>query len=584
MDDLSFQMENGTVVLRLRGPICDNSDRLLSSDIFRRFLWNTINQLNHRNSRLTGIFDHKPASYEDMEMLISTFKLLVNLPADQVVRVIDDSDQFFRDPQLFNDFVEYCYNYWRSLQRFIICESDVNRFDRRPYRTFHESAERLMHLVRSTYRDIQEHIIGYPPRIYRQVGAGAEVSAIARAYPGYLPKGAYQKLNEIEIIRQMLIYPPLIFNPPMNKRKGTFEQVITNPLTPVQIDPSQWLCYPAKIGPLLVMVYFSRRFYELGFALCNLFELANDEELCRKPDAVFLFGIPTNTDRVSASSETIFYKDEENDLLVATIPDKPEFGYFGYVKKMALTLHNIKMMQIGRMPFHGALFHLTFKGGKSSTVLLMGDTGAGKSETLEALRQNGAEELEDVQIIADDMGSLEIGADGRIYGYGTETGAFVRLDDLQPGYAFGQLDRMILMNAGETNARVVVPITTYATITRGFPLDYVLYVNNYEAVDDNHLALEMFDRPEDALTVYRRGRVMSKGTTNTTGVVESFFANVFGPVQFPEKYDALAEKYFNTMFENHIIVGQIRTQLGVPGSEQSGPANAAESLLKECNE
>jgi hypothetical protein len=583
MDDLSFQMENGTVVFRMRGPICDTSDRLLSSDIFRRFFWNVINDLSRRNSRLIGIFDHQPVTYEDMGMLIDTLKLLVKLPADQVMRVITDSKQFFRDPQLFNDFIEYSYNYWRSLQRFLICEADINRYDRRPYRTFHESAERLMHLVRSTYRDIQEHIMGYSPRIYRQVGAGAEVAAIARAFPGYLPKGAYQKLNDIEVIRQMLIYPPLIFNPPTNKRKGMFEQVFTNPLTPVQIDSSQWLCYPAKIGPLLVMIYFSRRFYELGFALCNLFELANDEELCRKPDAIFLFGVPQNTDRVSASSETIFYQDEENDLVVGTIPDKPEFGYFGYLKKMALTLHNIKMMHIGRMPFHGALFHLTFKGGKSSTVLLMGDTGAGKSETLEALRQNGAAELEDVLVIADDMGSLEVGKDGKVYGFGTETGAYVRLDDLQPGYAFGQLDRMILMNAGETNARVVVPITTYETITRGFTLDHVLYANNFEVVDDQHPGLELFTSPEDALPVFRTGRVMSKGTTNTTGVVETFFANVFGPAQFPDQYDKLSVAYFKQMFNTGVRVGQMRTQLGIHGLEQTGPAIAAQALLKECN-
>lgn len=584
MDDLSFQMENGTVVFRMRGPICDNSERLLSSDIFRRFFWNVINELSRRNSRLINIFDHQPVTYEDMELLIRVLKLLVKLPAEQVVRVVDGSEPFFRDPQLFNDFIEYNYNYWRSLQRFLICEADHTGYDRRPYHTFHESAERLMHLVRSTYRDLQEHTVGYSPRIYRQVGAGVEVAAIARAYPGYLPKGVYQKLNEIEVIRQMLIYPPLIFNPAMNKRKGQFEQVFTNPLTPVQIDPNQWLCYPAKIGPLVVMLYFSRRFYELGFALCNLFELASDEELCRKPDAIFLFGIPQNTDRVSATNETIFFLDEENDLIVGTIPDKTEFAYFGYLKKMALTLHNIKMMRIGRMPFHGAMFHLTFKGGKSSTVLLMGDTGAGKSETLEALRQNAAEELEDVQVIADDMGSLEINPDGRVVGYGTETGAYVRLDDLQPGYAFGQLDRMILMNAGETNARVVVPITTYKTITRGFPIDHVLYANNYEPVDEQHPAVSQFNSVEEALPIFRRGRVMSKGTTNTTGVVETYFANVFGPAQFPDLYDQLSQAYFKQMFNTGVFIGQMRTQLGIKGYEQTGPAIAAQALLKECNQ
>ena len=34
------------------------------------------------------------------------------------------------------------------------------------------------------------------------------------------------------------------------------------------------------------------------------------------------------------------------------------------------------------------------------------------------------------------MGSLQI-REGEVVGLGTEIGAFVRLDDLQPGYAYG---------------------------------------------------------------------------------------------------------------------------------------------------
>ena len=32
------------------------------------------------------------------------------------------------------------------------------------------------------------------------------------------------------------------------------------------------------------------------------------------------------------------------------------------------------------------------------------------------------------------MGSLDMDEEGNIIGYGTEIGAFVRLDDLQPGF------------------------------------------------------------------------------------------------------------------------------------------------------
>ena len=58
--------------------------------------------------------------------------------------------------------------------------------------------------------------------------------------------------------------------------------------------------------------------------------------------------------------------------------------------------------------------------------------GAGKSESLEAFRSLGEEYISDMTVIFDDMGVLKIAQDG-IYGYGTEIGAFVRLDDLDQG-------------------------------------------------------------------------------------------------------------------------------------------------------
>jgi hypothetical protein len=275
----------------------------------------------------------------------------------------------------------------------------------------------------------------------------------------------------------------------------------------------------------------------------------------------------------------VFYEDHANDMLVGAVPGRSEFGYFGYLKKMALTLHNIKMMKMGRMPFHGALFNITVRGHGSHTVLIMGDTGAGKSETIEALRTSCADELEDLVTVADDMGSLEISETGEVMGYGTETGAFVRLDDLQTGYAFGQIDRTIIMSPDQTNARVVLPVTTYHNIVCGFPIDIVLYANNYEPVDEQHPTVQSFSSPEEALDVFRAGKVMSKGTTTTTGMVQTFFANVFGPQQYPEMYDALAEKFFTQYFKNGAYVGQMRTQLGIPGKEHSGPESSAHGLL-----
>ncbi|MCK5738494.1 phosphoenolpyruvate carboxykinase, partial [bacterium] len=477
-------------------------------------------------------------------------------------------------------FVEALYNYWREFERFVVCDSEGDGLDKRPYRTFNDTVEKLINLVRGSYRDIQENITGKHPIIYRQVSAGAEISSIALPKKMDLPQKDRSKLDGIPFIRQILLYPPLLLNPPMNKRTGAFQRVDQNPLELVNLDTSEWLCYPARVGAQLILVYFHEKFFELGFSLSNLFELADDEALKQKPDAVFLYGVPGNKIDGMAELPTVFFDDEENDLLIGAIPARNEFGYFGYLKKMILTLHNIKTMKQGKMPYHGAMVQILLKNNKSATILIIGDTGTGKSETLEAFKTLSAEKVREIVIIADDMGSLAQDADGNIVGFGTETGAFVRLDDLQPGYAFGQLDRTIIMNPSQQNARVILPVTTYENIVKGFPVDYVLYANNYEKVDESHAIIERLDSSENALSIFRDGAAMSKGTTTSTGLVHTYFVNVFGAMQYREKHDKIARQFFEAFYKNKIFVGQLRTQLGIPGWERRGPEATANALLE----
>jgi hypothetical protein len=494
--------------------------------------------------------------------------------------VLPGAEQFLRDRDLLNQFVEYVYNYWRHFARVIVCDSEGNRFDRRPYQTFNRTVETLTNVVRSTYRDLQENLSGNHPRIYRQVPAGAEIATIALPREIPYPTPLYKSLNEIAVIRQILIYPPLIFNPPMNKRNGTFEQVDQNPLEGLELKKENWLCYPAKVGPLLIMVYFSLKFAELGFSLCNLFELAEEKDIQRKPDAAFLFGVPEDEFPELGKGKTVFFDDQKNDMLMAAIPDSDAFGYFGYLKKMILTLHNSLVMKAGNMPFHGAMVKILLHGNKEATILMMGDTGAGKSETLESFRVLGEKQIRDLKIIADDMGSIELDSEGNAIGYGTEIGAFLRLDDLQPGYAYGHLDRSIIMNPSQVNARIVFPVTSFETIIHGYKIDYILYANNYEEIDNDHPVIERFNNAEWALDVFRNGAVMSKGTTTSTGLVHSYFANIFGPPEYRDIHEKIVEKHFASFFKTGIFVGQMRTRLGIQGYETSGPREAATELLK----
>lgn len=579
MNTLDYRIFARKVIIYTKWKVCEDSDELLTSPLFLELLRRFCEQLARTDSYLLDMFENRSIQGGSLGSLACTLQHLAKLPADAVAKLVDGSAPFFHDPALLTDFVEQLYNYWRSYDRFILCNSEGDTLDKRPYRTFNLTIEKLTGLIRGVYRDIEENINKTHPRIYRQTTSAAEIAAISLPRRLQLPEALNARLGEIAVIRQILINPPLILNPPMNKRTGRFVKIDSNPLGAINFTPEEWLCYPARVGPLVILIYFHATFFELGFSLCNLFELADDTDLHAQPDGVYAFGVPEGSLDHLSDFPTVFYEDPQNGMMIAAASRGDAFGYFGYLKKMVLTLHNVKMMRAGKLPFHGAFVKIVLDGSEKN-ILIIGDTGAGKSETLEALRTIGSSDLKGMFIIADDMGSIDIDPSGAVLGYGTETGAFLRLDDLQPGYAFGQIDRSIIMSPSQTNARIVMPVTTIDMVVKGHPVDMILYANNFEQVDEEHPLIERFEKVDRAFNVFREGTVMSKGTTTSTGIVHSYFANIFGPSQYKDLHDEIAMKYFNAFFDQDIFIGQIRTRLGIAGYETQGPEEAARALLE----
>ncbi len=582
----SLEQESNQLILHTNGVICSNTRELASSDAFEVVVERYIAELREHDSPL---LDQLCADAEDaihLPRLVALLRALAIVPLEQVVKVLPHADGYLGQRKALHQLVEGLYNHWRSFDRFMVCHSEQgpDGHDQRPYRTFNATVEQLTHMVRALYRDICENITGDHPRVYRQVSAGCEVALIATEKPWRTPAAYSDLLEEIPFIRQVLLNPPLILTPPVNKRTGQFQRVEDNPLLGLTLDKGKWLCYPAQVGPLVVFVYFHQKFIGLGCSLANLFELATDEQIAAGPDAIYLYGAPAKGLARFGDLPTVFYDDEENSMMVAAVPDEDRFGYFGYLKKMVLTLHNIVMMKRGRMPYHGAMVRIELKDGASANVLLIGDTAAGKSESLEAFRILGEKHIRDLRIIADDMGSLEIAEDGRLLGYGTEIGAFIRLDDLQHGYAFGQIDRAIIHNPHLVNARVIIPVTTLDEVLRGYPVDIILYANNYEEVDQDHPLIERLPTAERALEKFRDGAVMAKGTTTSTGLVHSYFANIFGPPQYQQLHEELAQTTFEAAYSAGVFVGQLRTRLGMDGYEASGPQQAATALFQLISE
>ena len=120
----------------------------------------------------------------------------------------------------------------------------------------------------------------------------------------------------------------------------------------------------------------------------------------------------------------------------------------------------------------------------------------------------------------------------------------------------------------------------YDDITTGVEIDAILYANNYEEKNEK---IRLFADKDEALAVFKKGARVAKGTTKEIGLVQTFFANPFGPVQMQEETNILLDKYFNYFFDNNIKVGEIYTGLALPNGAEN-PIYAATELLKRLKE
>lgn len=575
-----FSLSNDKAMINFTVKYCDTMEKVIDSTGFSRVVGTYLEKIKLRNSNVYKFIEAnlgkaEPKEYADY--LTALFKLLTIENTHQVININPKYENILKEKDRFIALIEDLYSFWRKLERYTIVQSNkANGGEGFESVSFIDANTNFSKLILNLYRRIEEHILGYKPSVYRQLPAGGNAGLIVSSNKWDIPED-YSLLRNIPFISSILLDPPFISYPKRNTRSGYFQEVWENPLKNSFINKDHFFCYPAKVGPFLAYIYFHRDFMSHGVTLCNLFEMAKEEEYIGvKPDIIYVFGARDNSEKV----KTVFYDDEKNDIMFGYVSYGEAIDYFGYMKKMTLTLHNLLMIKNGCLPIHGAMVNIVMKNGKSANVVIVGDSGAGKSESLEAFRGLSEDYISDMTIVFDDMGSLKLNGKEKPLAYGTEIGAFVRLDDLDQGYAFKEIDRSIFMNPDKINARLVMPVATYKEITKGYPVDLFLYANNYEAVKDAESEIEYFKNPEEAIRVFRSGARMAKGTTSETGLVESYFANPFGPHQKQKETDILLKQYFTTLFESRAKVGQIKTCLGLPGKEKEGPKKAALRLLE----
>lgn len=571
-----FSITGNKAILNLSEQFFNDVNELLNSESFLDLTKCFINYHKKDSTRVYAYIEQFfiNSSVDSLAReLTDILKLLTVMNIDEVSSKINKYHNLNKEKDGLLKIVEEFYNYWRNLERYSIIKQNENSRGVGVV-NFVEINEKLKNMILQAYRRIEMSILGEWPKVYRQVPAAADASIMIRQFNKNYPE-IYKDLNKIPFITQVMIETPYITYTKSNKRDGVFEEVYENPILNTNINYPHFFCYPAKVGDNLIFIYFHRDLLTHGVSASNLFELADVKEIEEKtPDAIYIYGPKDEGERKNS-----FYYDKENKLYVGYIAYSDKIDYFGYLKKMVLTLNNVINIKKEYLPIHGAGLSVVLQNNKTVNIVILGDSGAGKSESIEAFRSLAKDYIKEMTIVFDDMGSFRI-QNNKVYAYGTEIGAFVRLDDLDAGYAFKQIDRSIFMNPDKVNSRLIMPVASFDEINLGYEVDFFLYADNYSAVLDGCDSIEIFDKKEEALRVFKRGARLAKGTTTETGLVQTYFANPFGPVQKREECDKLLDKYFDNLFENKVKVGTIKTQLGLDNMQFEGPRSAAIELFE----
>ncbi|MDO4707269.1 MAG: phosphoenolpyruvate carboxykinase [Porphyromonadaceae bacterium] len=572
-----FTLNRGRAIINFTSKYCDNRRKILSSYAFARVVESFILRLKKDNPVIYDAFIADFHTDDNLcNALMEVIRFLSVCEVEELLEVNNKYAPLFKDRGLLIELIELLYDYWRRLERVAIVHNNRPSEGVQNVR-FIQAYELFNELLLSIYRRTKRVINGFNTNVYLQTKAGANAGLILNDVPWNCPI-EYRGLASIPFISTVIVNPPYISYTKKNTRDGLFSEHKNNPLSHIVLSEDDWFLYPAKVGNLMAFVYFHKDFMSHGLALANLFELAKTNEYVgKKPDMIYVFGYEDGHEE----KRTFYYKDTKNDIMIGYANYSDEIDYFGYMKKMLLTLHNIKQMERGNLPIHGAMVNIVLKNGREANIVIMGDSGAGKSESLEAFRTLNEKYIRHMRIIFDDMGYLELDQEGKIKAYGTEIGAFVRTDDLDPTYAFAQLDKGFYTNPDKVNARVTIPVSTYEVISKGYSVDYFLYANNYDEAEQK---IQLFSALDEAITVFEAGARRAKGTTTEQGLVTSYFANPFGPVQERERAEGLVRKYFAALFDEGVRVGQMHTSLAIEGRTKDGPRAAAEELFSRINE
>ena len=294
-----------------------------------------------------------------------------------------------------------------------------------------------------------------------------------------------------------------------------------------KINPKDYICKMVQVGPVKTLLVMNRAYAHYmaeEMRLFPQFDLSAEDIASLEPDAISFMGIPRKV--MGDDYKVGYFMDEDingRQIPVSWVDAEKFTDYVGYLKKPLLTVANEKVKESGGMPVHGSAFTVVFKNGLRKTLVIGGDSGAGKSETIiamieQAIKEEGeAVDVEGIDMLAGDMLSMYEGKDGQMYMIGTEEGDFMRMSDISGDWRSRFRDR--LKKASTTNKKHPTnPRMTIGGLCDPEGFLRPVRVNNFYYIDNytvpNGKSFEEVKSPENLIMdIYARGYRREKGTS-----------------------------------------------------------------------
>ncbi len=400
-----------------------------------------------------------------------------------------------------------------------------------------DKASDLHQIINRSRRELDGKASGHSESLFRGLTATPKVAAlelIGDAGDKHMPED-YSSLNKVPSVIKAQVRSGVYYRTPVNKRTEPFSRIEQNPLDLEQFNPREWVKIPFDVGGHLIDVFIHKSpgNREMEPGALNLLPIASLEKIeNEKPSAIFIFGDPN-----AEKGDFGFYDDKENGMTIGSIPGMKEYGYFGYFKKPILTLHNKLAIENGELPLHCAANHFKVKFDNKSP--------------------DGR--IVNIDVLADDMAKIRFESDTDEGGkdlvpfiYGTETGAFACLDGFDEQTRKHLANRQVGYNEdADSNSRVVVPVASHETVSKGHQLDILLYVNNFSLIRKDESTINTEISVDEFIKHVHKGERVAAGSTGSErGEIErTFWAN-----PFPELIDSEGEIKDEELYEKFIEV------------------------------